>query len=110
MIPSPNDSTPSSARARLNAPRYMESISSIFFTAYPGIWFSSRSAALGRSITYERSCGKLVGMPATKQRSTRAAILDRAVDLASEEGLEGLTIGRLAAEMEMSKSGLFGHF
>src|SRR2546425_861437 len=49
-------------------------------------------------------------MPATKQRDTRKAILDRAVDLASEEGLEGLTIGRLASEMEMSKSGLFGHF
>jgi AcrR family transcriptional regulator len=49
-------------------------------------------------------------VPATKQRTTREAILDRAVDLASEEGLEGLTIGRLASEMEMSKSGLFGHF
>jgi AcrR family transcriptional regulator len=49
-------------------------------------------------------------MPATKQRRPRDAILDRAVDLASEEGLEGLTIGRLAGEMEMSKSGLFGHF
>ena len=49
-------------------------------------------------------------MPATKQRGTRQAILDRAVDLASEEGLERLTIGRLASEMEMSKSGLFGHF
>jgi AcrR family transcriptional regulator len=42
--------------------------------------------------------------------STREAILERAVDLASAEGLEGLTIGRLAAEMEMSKSGLFRHF
>jgi AcrR family transcriptional regulator len=41
---------------------------------------------------------------------TREAILDRAVDLASTEGLEGLTIGRLASELEMSKSGLFGHF
>ncbi len=41
---------------------------------------------------------------------TRAAILDRAVDLASVEGLEGLTIGRLAADLEMSKSGLFAHF
>src|SRR5204862_7649063 len=40
----------------------------------------------------------------------REAILDRAVDLASTEGLEGLTIGRLASELEMSKSGLFGHF
>jgi AcrR family transcriptional regulator len=42
--------------------------------------------------------------------ATRAAILDRAVDLASVEGLDGLTIGRLAAELEMSKSGLFAHF
>jgi AcrR family transcriptional regulator len=49
-------------------------------------------------------------MPATKRLSTREAILDRAVDLASEQGLEGITIGRLAAETEMSKSGLFGHF
>ncbi|HEX7060035.1 MAG TPA: TetR/AcrR family transcriptional regulator [Solirubrobacterales bacterium] len=45
-----------------------------------------------------------------KGAETRAAILDLAVDLASAEGLEGLTIGRLAAELEMSKSGLFGHF
>lgn len=41
---------------------------------------------------------------------TRDAILERAVDLASAEGLEGLTIGRLAAELGMSKSGLFAHF
>ncbi len=47
---------------------------------------------------------------AGKGDRTRAAILDRAVDLASAEGLEGLTIGRLAAELRMSKSGLFAHF
>jgi AcrR family transcriptional regulator len=47
---------------------------------------------------------------ATKGETTRAAILDRAVDLASVEGLDGLTIGRLADELEMSKSGLFAHF
>src|SRR3954447_1269352 len=47
---------------------------------------------------------------ATKGAQRRAAILDRAVDLASVEGLEGLTIGRLAAELRMSKSGLFAHF
>ena len=46
----------------------------------------------------------------TKGKRTRAAILERAVDLASVEGLEGLTIGRLAADLEMSKSGLFAHF
>lgn len=51
-------------------------------------------------------------MPATigKGEKTRAAILERAVDLASAEGLDGLTIGRLAADLEMSKSGLFAHF
>ncbi len=42
--------------------------------------------------------------------STRDAILERAVELASQEGLEGLTIGRLASELGLSKSGLFGHF
>jgi AcrR family transcriptional regulator len=45
-----------------------------------------------------------------KGAGTRAAILERAIDLASVEGLEGLTIGRLAADLEMSKSGLFAHF
>ncbi|HEX8754317.1 MAG TPA: helix-turn-helix domain-containing protein [Solirubrobacterales bacterium] len=45
-----------------------------------------------------------------KGAETRAAILDRAVEVASAEGLEGLTIGRLAAELRMSKSGLFAHF
>jgi AcrR family transcriptional regulator len=46
----------------------------------------------------------------SKGARTRASILDRAVDVASVEGLEGLTIGRLAAELRMSKSGLFAHF
>jgi len=45
-----------------------------------------------------------------KGQRTRQTILDRAVDLASVEGLEGLTIGRLADELELSKSGLFAHF
>ena len=41
---------------------------------------------------------------------TRENILQVAVNLASLEGLEGLTIGRLADELKMSKSGLFAHF
>src|ERR1700709_2504204 len=40
----------------------------------------------------------------------RATILSRALDLASVDGLEGLTIGRLAGELGMSKSGVFAHF
>jgi AcrR family transcriptional regulator len=47
---------------------------------------------------------------ASRGAATRAAILDRAVDLASVEGLGGLTIGRLAGDLEMNKSGVFAHF
>lgn len=41
---------------------------------------------------------------------TRSAILDHAVQIASVEGLDGLSIGRLASDLGMSKSGLFAHF
>ena len=41
---------------------------------------------------------------------TKRAILATAVDIASAEGLEGLSIGRLATELGVSKSGLFAHF
>ncbi|HUD68187.1 MAG TPA: TetR/AcrR family transcriptional regulator [Candidatus Sulfotelmatobacter sp.] len=41
---------------------------------------------------------------------TRREILRVAVDIASAEGLEGLSIGRLAAELKMSKTGIFSHF
>jgi len=45
-----------------------------------------------------------------KGEETRGAILERAWALASQIGLEGLTIGRLAEELDLSKSGLFAHF
>jgi len=45
-----------------------------------------------------------------KGEITRNAILDRAVRLASQVGLSGLTIGRLAEDLELSKSWLFAHF
>src|SRR5437660_1933800 len=41
---------------------------------------------------------------------TRARILDEAVELASVQGLGGLTIGPLAERLGLSKSGLFAHF
>ncbi len=41
---------------------------------------------------------------------TRQEILATAVDLGSREGLEALTIGRLASHSGVSKSGLFAHF
>jgi len=45
-----------------------------------------------------------------KGELTRATILDVALNLASRDGLEGLTIGLLAEKMHMSKSGVFAHF
>jgi AcrR family transcriptional regulator len=41
---------------------------------------------------------------------TRVAILDAATQLATVEGLDGLSIGRLADHIGMSKSGLYAHF
>src|SRR6516164_6377297 len=41
---------------------------------------------------------------------TRKEILRTSMDIASAEGLEGLSIGRLATELQMSKTGIFAHF
>jgi AcrR family transcriptional regulator len=69
-----------------------------------------------------KSVGKSAGKRARKSVSqaalshqakgsrTREAILARAVDIASAQGLEGLTVGSLAEQLGMSKSGLFAHF
>jgi len=46
----------------------------------------------------------------SKGLQTRAAILDTALDIASRDGLEGLSIGMLAERMGKSKSGVFAHF
>ena len=45
-----------------------------------------------------------------KAELTRMTILDAALALASRVGFAGLTIGKLADELRMSKSGLFAHF
>lgn len=47
---------------------------------------------------------------ATKGEKTRSAVLGSALSLATQVGLEGLTIGKLADHVGMSKSGLFAHF
>lgn len=41
---------------------------------------------------------------------TRAAVVARAADIASIDGLEGLSMGRLAADLGISKAGVFTHF
>jgi len=48
--------------------------------------------------------------PSTKGERTRAAILEAGFHIVSKAGLEGLSIGTLAAATGMSKSGLFAHF
>jgi AcrR family transcriptional regulator len=54
---------------------------------------------------------KSLGQKRTVQGArTRALILDAAVKLASVSGLDSLTIGQLATQLNMSKSGLFAHF
>ncbi|NWG73529.1 MAG: TetR/AcrR family transcriptional regulator [Rubrivivax sp.] len=63
----------------------------------------------------ERSAGQRAAARAArgalhKGQLTRAAILDAALALASQMGLEGLSIGALAEVMQMSKSGVFAHF
>jgi AcrR family transcriptional regulator len=45
-----------------------------------------------------------------KGAATRERILDQAFRLASRDGLHGLTLGTLSAELGLSKSGLFAHF
>lgn len=45
-----------------------------------------------------------------KAARTREHILELAIPLASERGLEGVTLGELAARAKLSKSGLFAHF
>jgi AcrR family transcriptional regulator len=48
--------------------------------------------------------------PRADGERTRAAILRAAASLATVDGLEGLSIGNLAAAIGMSKSGLYAHF
>ena len=50
------------------------------------------------------------GRPLQKGRQTKAAIVDAALGLATQIGLEGLSIGALAEVTQMSKSGVFAHF
>jgi AcrR family transcriptional regulator len=74
--------------------------------------------------SYDRSCYcQVVNTPSTKKKRPRAdeprpskgeasrtTILLAAAKLATTRGLDGLSIGDLAAEVGMSKSGLYAHF
>jgi AcrR family transcriptional regulator len=45
-----------------------------------------------------------------KGQQTKAAIVEAALGLATQIGIDGLSIGALAEVMKMSKSGVFAHF
>lgn len=49
-------------------------------------------------------------IPVGKGAASRELILNRAYELAREDGLEGLSIGAVALHAGMSKSGVFAHF
>lgn len=57
----------------------------------------------------KKTCRANLG-PMSKGEVTRAAILDVALATASRVGFEALSLGELAKEVGLSKSGLFAHF
>jgi AcrR family transcriptional regulator len=69
--------------------------------AVPGRKIARRSAA-----TQDAAPSRVLH----KGQQTRLVILDAALALAAEAGLEGLSIGALAESTGMSKSGVFAHF
>jgi AcrR family transcriptional regulator len=72
---------------------------------FSGTRLESMSEQLADEVTEGPSDGRV-----RRGDRTRRVVLARAVDVASVEGLEGLSIGRLATELSMSKSGLIAHF
>ncbi|MBK1785471.1 TetR/AcrR family transcriptional regulator [Prauserella cavernicola] len=54
--------------------------------------------------------GTRVDKRVERGQHSRRAILGRAMDVASVEGLESLSVRRLAAELDLSKSGVFAQF
>lgn len=57
-----------------------------------------------------RPTGRTIVMVMNKGERTKTTVLDRAIQLSSTVGLEGLSLGNLARDVGMSKSGLFAHF
>ena len=60
--------------------------------------------------TERRSAGRAPRKQRSDGERSRNAILREAAQLATVEGIDGLSIGRLAKAVGMSKSGLFAHF
>jgi len=61
-------------------------------------------------VSFDESLQAPKRRPRADGERTRRAILGAAASLATVEGLEGLSIGRLATAIGISKSGLYAHF
>jgi AcrR family transcriptional regulator len=79
----------------------------IKFSTMPVTDLSAKAARSPSRDVRERQPG---GFVRQKGQQTKAAIIDAALGLATQIGLEGLSIGALAEVMHMSKSGVFAHF
>ncbi len=69
-----------------------------------------RSAENQSAARQQQSPGGNTRKGQSKGEQTRRAIISRALGIVSDVGYEGLSIGVLAEEMKLSKSGLFAHF
>ncbi|MGW6598049.1 TetR/AcrR family transcriptional regulator [Streptomyces sp. NPDC055036] len=64
----------------------------------------------GRSTEGRSTDGRSTDGRVERGNQTRRLVLDRTMDIASVEGLEGLSLGRIATELKLSKSGVFALF
>jgi AcrR family transcriptional regulator len=70
---------------------------------------SSKGLGLGTAVPVLREVAP-TGRAMQKGQQTKAAIIEAALGLATQIGLEGLSIGAIAEVTQMSKSGVFAHF
>jgi len=70
----------------------------------------STSESTPKPARASRSPSSQGGRALQKGQQTKQAIVDAALGLAAQIGLEGLSIGALAEVTKMSKSGVFAHF
>ncbi|KAF1023069.1 MAG: hypothetical protein GAK30_00759 [Paracidovorax wautersii] len=71
---------------------------------------ASARARAGKTTAPAATAADKAAARANKGQLTKAAIVDAALGLATQIGLEGLSIGTVAELMKMSKSGVFAHF
>jgi AcrR family transcriptional regulator len=72
--------------------------------------WSVRAEAASPSLPTQPGARRAAELAFARGAETKKRILEIATELASREGLEALTIGKMAEALEMSKAGLFAHF